>query len=50
MVAGVVVLAVIGGVVRHVQLAPKTYAIEASDTASDSELAPVLASAKRDIG
>jgi TRAP transporter 4TM/12TM fusion protein len=50
MVAGVVVLAVIGGVMRHVQLAPKTYAIEAGDTASDSELAPVLASARRDIG
>jgi TRAP transporter 4TM/12TM fusion protein len=52
-VAGVVMLALIGGVARHLQLAPKTYAIsgaEAEDAASDADLAPVLASARRDIG
>jgi TRAP-type uncharacterized transport system fused permease subunit len=52
-VAGVVVLALIGGVARHLQLAPKTYAIageEAEDATLDGDLAPVLASAKRDIG
>jgi TRAP transporter 4TM/12TM fusion protein len=52
MVAGVVMLAVIGGVVRHIQLAPKTYDIAATepDVATEGDLAPVLASAKRDIG
>jgi TRAP-type uncharacterized transport system fused permease subunit len=51
LVAGVVMLAVVGGVVRHLQLAPKTYAIEGEAGAvSDADLAPVLAEAKRDIG
>jgi TRAP transporter 4TM/12TM fusion protein len=53
LVAGVVVLAVGGGVVRHIQLAPKTYAItetEADEAASARDLAPVLADARRDIG
>ena len=52
LVAGVVTLALIGGVVRHIQLAPKTYAIAGAeaDVVSEGELAPVLASAKRDIG
>jgi hypothetical protein len=51
LVAGVVMLAVVGGVVRHLQLAPKTYAIEGeSGAVSDADLAPVLAEAKRDIG
>jgi TRAP-type uncharacterized transport system fused permease subunit len=52
MVAGVVLLALIGGVVRHIQLAPKTYDIAATDTdpATAGGLDPVLASAKRDIG
>jgi TRAP transporter 4TM/12TM fusion protein len=51
LVAGVVVLAIVGGVVRHIQIAPKTYAIDAAETSavSDSDLA-LLASAKRDIG
>jgi TRAP transporter 4TM/12TM fusion protein len=51
LVAGVVGLAVIGGVVRHVRIAPKTYAVEGAETGaiSDSDLA-LLASAKRDIG
>ncbi len=52
MVAGVVVLALIGGVVRHIRLAPKTYAISTmeSDVEAEGDLAPVLASARRDIG
>ena len=52
LVAGVVMLAVIGGVVRHIQLAPKTYAIAETETdvAAEEELAPVLASAKRELG
>ena len=52
LVAGVVTLALIGGVMRHIQLAPKTYAIAGAeaDVVSEGELAPVLASAKRDIG
>jgi TRAP transporter 4TM/12TM fusion protein len=52
LVAGVVMLALIGGVMRHIQLAPKTYAITGAETeaVADGDLAPVLASAKRDIG
>jgi TRAP transporter 4TM/12TM fusion protein len=52
LVAGVVMLALIGGIARHIQLAPKTYAIAVAETdvVSEGELAPVLASAKRDIG
>src|SRR5262245_39966539 len=52
LVAGVVVLALVGAVVRHIQLAPKTYAVSGAETeaVSDDDLAPVLASAKRDIG
>jgi TRAP-type uncharacterized transport system fused permease subunit len=51
LVAGVVMLAVIAGVARHIQLAPKSYAIEGAEAGaiSDSDLA-LLASAKRDIG
>ena len=51
-VAVVVMLAVIVGIWRHIQLAPKTYAIAEieADAAPGSDLAPVLASAKRDIG
>jgi TRAP-type uncharacterized transport system fused permease subunit len=52
LVAGVVTLAMVGGVARHIQLAPKSYAITARETddGPDGDLAPVLASAKRDIG
>jgi TRAP-type uncharacterized transport system fused permease subunit len=50
LVAGVVMLAVIGGTVRHIQMAPKTYAITETGAPSERDLAPVLASAKRDIG
>ena len=52
LVAGIVMLALIGGVVRHIQLAPKTYAITGAETdaVSEDDLAPVLAGAKRDIG
>jgi ATP/ADP translocase len=52
LVAGALMLAVVGGVARHLQLAPKTYAIEgaAAGHVSDADLAPVLADAKRDIG
>lgn len=51
-VAIVVTLAVIAGIYRHIQLAPETYAIADSDadTAPSSDLAPVLAEAKRGIG
>jgi len=51
-VAVVVILAVIVGIYRHNQLAPKTYAIAHTETgaAPSSDLAPVLAEAKRDIG
>ena len=51
-VAVVVMLAVIAGIHRHIQLAPKVYAIADSDadTAPSSDLAPVLAGAKRGIG
>jgi TRAP transporter 4TM/12TM fusion protein len=52
LVAGVVALALVGGMVRHLQLAPKTYDISGveADLAPDDDLAPVLASARRDIG
>ena len=51
-VAVVVMLAVVVGIWRHIQLAPKTYAITDAETGAgpSGELAPVLASAKRDIG
>ena len=51
-VAVVVALAVVVGICRHSQLAPKTYAIADAETgaAPSSDLAPVLAEAKRDIG
>jgi TRAP transporter 4TM/12TM fusion protein len=51
-VAVVVMLAVVAGVYRHIQLAPKTYAITEIEAAAarGSDLAPVLAEAKRDIG
>jgi TRAP-type uncharacterized transport system fused permease subunit len=51
-VAVVVMLAVVAGVYRHIQLAPKTYAITETEAAAarGSDLAPVLAEAKRDIG
>ncbi len=51
-VAVVVMLVVIAGIYRHIQLAPKTYAIAGTDTdaAPSGDLAPVLAGAKRDIG
>jgi TRAP transporter 4TM/12TM fusion protein len=50
--AVVVVLALIAGVHRHHQMAPKTYAIARSelDEAPGMGLDPVLAEAKRDIG
>ena len=52
LVAVVVILALIAGIYRHIQLAPTTYAI--TDTETDAlpsgELSPVLASARRDIG
>ena len=51
-VAVIVAILVVAGIYRHIQLAPKTYAI--TDTETDAvpngELAPVLASARRDIG
>jgi TRAP transporter 4TM/12TM fusion protein len=50
MVAGVVALALVGGVWRHLQLAPKTYALEKTDARADGDFDPVLASARRDIG
>ncbi len=51
-VAVVVMLAVVAGIYRHIQLAPKTYAITDTETdaALSGDLSPVLASAKRDIG
>ena len=51
-VAVVVMLAVVVGIWRHIQLAPKTYAITDAETAAapSGDLAPVLASARRDIG
>ena len=51
-VAVVVMLAVVVGIYRHIQLAPKTYAITDTETdaAPSGDLAPVLAEAKRDIG
>ena len=52
LVAGVVTLALIGGVVRHIRLAPKTYDLKVPETGAmaDAGLAPVLAEARRDIG
>jgi len=51
-VAVFVALAVVVGIWRHIQLAPKTYAITDTETGAppSRDLAPVLASAKRDIG
>ncbi len=51
-VAVVVALGIIVGIYRHNQVAPKTGAVAASETdiAPSSDLAPVLAEAKRDIG
>ncbi len=51
-VAVVVMLAVVAGIYRHIQLAPKTYAITDTETdaAPNGDLAPVLAEAKRGIG
>jgi TRAP transporter 4TM/12TM fusion protein len=51
-VAVVAALAIVVGISRHVQIAPTTYAIAdtASPAAPDSDLAPVLAEARRDIG
>jgi TRAP transporter 4TM/12TM fusion protein len=51
-VAVVVVLAVVAGIYRHIQLAPKTYAITGAESgvAPESDLAPALAEAKREIG
>ena len=51
-VAVVVMLAVVAGIYRHIQLAPKTYAITDTETAAalNGDLVPVLASAKRGIG
>ena len=51
-VAVVVMLAVVVGIWRHIQLAPTTYAITDAEAGAgpSGELAPVLASAKRDIG
>ena len=52
MVAVLVVLALGVGFYRHNQVAPQAYAISGADgdAASEAELAPVLAEAKRDIG
>jgi hypothetical protein len=52
MVAVLVVLALGVGFYRHNQVAPRAYAILGVDNgaASEAELAPVLAEAKRDIG
>src|SRR5262245_36936930 len=51
-VAVLVVLAVLAGIYRHNQVAPKTYAVAGPDTDAvpAGDLAPVLAEAKRDIG
>jgi TRAP transporter 4TM/12TM fusion protein len=51
-VAVVVMLAVVVGIWRHIQIAPTTYAIADAESgaAPSGDLAPVLASAKRDIG
>jgi TRAP transporter 4TM/12TM fusion protein len=51
-IAVVVMLAVVAGIYRHIQLAPKTYAITGAEpgVAPKSDLAPVLAEAKREIG
>jgi TRAP transporter 4TM/12TM fusion protein len=51
-VAVVVMLAVVVGIWRHIQIAPTTYAITDAETGAEpsGDLAPVLASAKRDIG
>ena len=51
-VAVFVMLAVVVGIWRHIQIAPTTYAITDAETdaAPSGDLAPVLASAKRDIG
>ena len=51
-VAVVVVLALMAGIYRHIQLAPTTYAIADSETdaAPGGDLSPVLVSARRDIG
>jgi TRAP transporter 4TM/12TM fusion protein len=52
LVAVLVVLAVMVGIHRHNQVAPKTHAIAGTETAAarGSDLAPVLAEAKREIG
>ena len=50
-VAIVVTIAVVVGIHRHNYIAPpKTFAIAETDAAPSSDLAPVLAEAKRDIG
>ena len=51
-VAVVVMLAVVVGIWRHIQLAPTTYAITDAEAGAEpsGDLAPVLATAKRDIG
>jgi TRAP transporter 4TM/12TM fusion protein len=51
-VAVAVVLALIAGIYRHIQLAPTTYAImdTETDAVPGNGLAPVLAEARRDIG
>jgi len=51
-VAVFVMLAVVVGIWRHIQLAPTTYAITDIETGAppNGDLAPVLASARRDIG
>jgi TRAP-type uncharacterized transport system fused permease subunit len=51
-VAVFVMLVVVVGIWRHIQIAPTTYAITDAERAAapSGDLAPVLASAKRDIG
>ena len=50
-VAVVVTIAVVVGIYRHNYIAPpKTYSIAEADAGPGSDLAPVLAEAKREIG
>jgi hypothetical protein len=51
-VAVAVVVALIAGIYRHIQLAPTTYAIAdiETDAVPGNGLSPVLAEARRDIG
>jgi TRAP transporter 4TM/12TM fusion protein len=51
-VAGLVGLAIIAGVYRHIELAPQTYPVADAglEIAPSGDFSPVLAEAKRDIG